>query len=102
MAAAMKTLAFLTTLFLPGTYVATIFSTGMFNWHIDSDSQQTATDRASNSQFSSAGIGADSPPMREKTISHMFWVYWAITVPLTILVAVGWRVWWSREKKHYY
>jgi Mg2+ and Co2+ transporter CorA len=34
--AAMKTLAFLTTLFLPGTFIATVFSTGMFNWQGDS------------------------------------------------------------------
>ncbi|KAI0408982.1 hypothetical protein F4802DRAFT_593834 [Xylaria palmicola] len=70
--AAMKTLAFLTTLFLPGTFVATIFSTGLFNWQGDG-----------------------------KVVSDLFWVYWALAVPLTIVVGAGWRLWWSLEKKHF-
>ncbi|KAI8948827.1 hypothetical protein F4801DRAFT_555357 [Xylaria longipes] len=70
--AAMKTLAFLTTLFLPGTFVATIFSTGLFNWQ-------------------DSGM----------VVSELFWVYWALAVPLTIVVAVGWRLWWSVEKKRF-
>ncbi|KAI0809995.1 hypothetical protein GGR55DRAFT_647570 [Xylaria sp. FL0064] len=70
--AAMKTLAFLTALFLPGTFVATIFSTDFFNWQ---DSKMV--------------------------VSELFWVYWALAAPLTIVVAVGWRVWWSFEKKRF-
>ncbi|KAF2972222.1 hypothetical protein GQX73_g1319 [Xylaria multiplex] len=70
--AAMKTLAFLTTLFLPGTFVATIFSTDFFNW-------------------------SDNGTV----VSDLFWVYWAWAVPLTIVVAAGWRVWWSFEKKRF-
>ncbi|KAI0480008.1 hypothetical protein F4859DRAFT_478090 [Xylaria cf. heliscus] len=70
--AAMKTLAFLTTLFLPGTFVATIFSTGLFNWQ-------------------DSGM----------VVSKLFWVYWALAIPLTIVVAVGWRLWWSIEKKRF-
>ncbi|ORY19019.1 hypothetical protein BCR34DRAFT_582580 [Clohesyomyces aquaticus] len=66
--AAMKTLAFLTTLFLPGTFVATVFSTGMFNWRRSDD-----------------GTGD------RKVVSELFWVYWALAVPLTIVVGVGWR-----------
>ncbi|KAI0436986.1 hypothetical protein F4803DRAFT_196878 [Xylaria telfairii] len=70
--AAMKTLAFLTTLFLPGTFVATIFSTGLFNWQDEG-----------------------------MVVSKLFWVYWALSIPLTIIVAVGWRLWWSVEKKRF-
>ncbi|KAI1176620.1 hypothetical protein F4777DRAFT_266407 [Nemania sp. FL0916] len=70
--AAMKTLAFLTTLFLPGTFVATIFSTDFFDWQ-------------------SNGV----------VVSRLFWVYWAWAVPLTIIVAVGWRIWWSFEKNRF-
>ncbi|KAI0427490.1 hypothetical protein F5Y09DRAFT_333297 [Xylaria sp. FL1042] len=70
--AAMKTLAFLTALFLPGTFVATIFSTDFFNWQ-------------------DSGI----------VVSELFWVYWALAAPLTVVVAVGWRVWWSFEKKRF-
>ncbi|KAJ3570173.1 hypothetical protein NPX13_g5815 [Xylaria arbuscula] len=72
--AAMKTLAFLTALFLPGTFVATIFSTDFFDWQ--------------------GGNGG-------KVVSELFWVFWAFAVPLTIVVAVGWRLWWSFEKKRF-
>lgn len=74
----MKTLAFLTTLFLPGTFVATIFSTGMFEWKGNSDE---------------SGDG--------RVVSKLFWVYWALAIPLTLVVAVGWRLWWSWEKKQF-
>jgi len=69
---AMKTLAFLTTLFLPGTFIATLFSTDMV-------SQQGQGSRP-------------SPP---------FWQFWAITIPVTILVMIGWRLWWSFEKRQF-
>lgn len=70
--AAMKTIAFLTMLFLPGAFVASICSTGMFNWQ-------------------SGG----------RVVSKLFWVYWAFTIPLTIAVGVGWRIWWTWEKKNF-
>ncbi|TGJ84137.1 hypothetical protein E0Z10_g4623 [Xylaria hypoxylon] len=70
--AAMKTLAFLTALFLPGTFVATIFSTDFFNWQ-------------------DSGM----------VVSGLFWVFWAWAVPLTIVIAVGWRLWWSFEKNRF-
>jgi hypothetical protein len=74
----MKTLAFLTTLFLPGTFVATIFSTGMFDWKKGSDQSDDG-----------------------RVVSELFWVYWAFAIPLTALVGVGWRLWWSWAKKHF-
>ncbi|MCJ1265620.1 hypothetical protein MMC22_005500 [Lobaria immixta] len=61
---AMKTIAILTTLFLPGTFVAALFSTSMFDF--DHDSIQ---------------------------VSRLFWVYWAVTVPLTVVVVVIWQFW---------
>jgi hypothetical protein len=93
----MKALAFITTLFLPGTFVAvghhslihsspsiysyintpqTVFSMSMFDW------QTSAT---SSSQ----------------TVSSMFWIYWVITVPLTLVVAYSWRLWWKWEKRSF-
>lgn len=77
--AAMKTLAFLTTLFLPGTFIASIFSTGMFEWQADSGDEKKGS----------------------KVVSDLFWVYWAFAIPLTIFVGVGWRLWWSWEKKNF-
>ncbi|KAI1826800.1 hypothetical protein F4861DRAFT_495222 [Xylaria intraflava] len=70
--AAMKTLAFLTTLFLPGTFIATVFSTGFFDWQ-------------------NSGMA----------VSKSFWVYWAFTLPLTVIVVVGWRIWWGLEQRRF-
>jgi len=49
----MKILAFITTIFLPGTFVATMFSMDLFSWKHDS------------------GPGAS-------TLSSQFWVYWFV------------------------
>ena len=68
----MKTFTFITALFLPGTYVASLFSMSVFDW-----------------QGSSAH--AKSP-----IVSHSFWIYWVITIPLTIMVMLGW-IWWYRR-----
>ncbi|OCK99289.1 uncharacterized protein K441DRAFT_602405 [Cenococcum geophilum 1.58] len=75
---AMKTLAFITTLFLPGTFVATVFSMSMFNWGA------SASDKSSS-----------------RVVSSYFWVYWAVTVPLTLIVAFSWRLWWNWEKHNF-
>ena len=29
------------------------------------------------------------------------WIYWVITVILTILVVVGWRVWWTVQDRDF-
>ncbi|KAL4864917.1 hypothetical protein BDV12DRAFT_158175 [Aspergillus spectabilis] len=78
----MKILAFITTIFLPGTYVATVFSMSMFNW------EEGSTDT----------VGSDS---NSPTISPRFWIYWAVSAPLTALTLGGWALWWSFEKHRY-
>jgi hypothetical protein len=30
-------------------------------------------------------------------LSRNFWMYWAVSVPLTIVVLLAWRTWWHRE-----
>jgi hypothetical protein len=61
----MKTIAAVTMLFLPGTFVASLFATPMFQW--------SAT----------AGLQVQS---------HI-WVYWATSIPLTLLTIGFWWVW---------
>lgn len=67
--AAMKTIAMLTTAFLPATFVAAIFSTSFFN-------------------VNDAGRWA---------MSHMFWLYWAFAIPIT-LATTGWWIFWQKKK----
>ncbi|KAL4903072.1 hypothetical protein BDW74DRAFT_169285 [Aspergillus multicolor] len=77
----MKILAFITTIFLPGSYVATLFSMNMFNWDDGSGSSTADSDAA--------------------TISPQFWIYWAVAAPLTAITLAGWALWWSFEKHRY-
>ncbi|ERF74519.1 hypothetical protein EPUS_03957 [Endocarpon pusillum Z07020] len=68
---AVMAFTFITAIFLPGTSIATLFSTGMFHWQDD-------TSRLGRS-----------------TVSSQFWLYWVITVPLTLAVMTGWFCWYK-------
>jgi hypothetical protein len=74
----MKILAAVTTTFLPGAFVATLFSMDMFDWF--------------------AGHGTP-------VVSGRFWIYWSVTIPLTLLTVgiwLGWEFWvMSRQKKQH-
>ena len=60
----MKTIASLTMLFLPGTYISTIFGMSFFT-------------------FSDTGL----------TVTGQWWIYVAVTVPTTITLFVIWWAW---------
>jgi hypothetical protein len=64
--ASMKTMATITMLFLPGTFVASFFAMPMFEWNND--------------------LG--------HIVSRQFWIYWAVAVPLTVTVFLAWLAWW--------
>ena len=68
----MKSIAAVTVTFLPGTFVAALFSMPLFEWNAVSD-----------------GI----------VVSKRFWVYWVVTVPLTILTLVVWVLWTRRRAR---
>ncbi len=71
---AMKALAFVTTVFLPLSFVASLLSIPMFDWQASSE---------------------------DTVVSNRFWIYWVVSVPLTIGLFVGWNFWWKRQKVHY-
>ncbi|KAL9620361.1 MAG: hypothetical protein Q9160_005061 [Pyrenula sp. 1 TL-2023] len=64
----MKALAAVTVLFLPGKSIASLFSMSMFDWK---DEQQI--------------------------VSKKFWIYWIITIPLTLLTVTSWLIWDHRR-----
>ncbi|KAI9712334.1 MAG: hypothetical protein M1820_001547 [Bogoriella megaspora] len=74
---AMMTFTFITALFLPGTFIATLFSMSMFAWQ---------------------AIANDSG---QRVVSTNFWIYWVITVPLTIAVMIGWRLWYKHADRQW-
>lgn len=70
---AMTTSTFITALFLPGTYISSLFSMSMFDWLPSEDS------------------GGASP-----RVSAKFYIYWCVTIPVTALVMTGWFMWYRR------
>jgi hypothetical protein len=62
----MKSIALLTMVILPGTFISTLFAVPLFNWDAES--------------------WRDVPKSR-------FWFYWALTIPLTILTVAAWQAW---------
>lgn len=68
----MRTIAYVTLLFLPGALVATIFGMNFF-------------------QFESTS--------NELIVAATFWQYWAISIPFTIVVIAVWNIWNYYEKK---
>ncbi|KAF7959731.1 hypothetical protein EAE96_001341 [Botrytis aclada] len=72
---AMKTIAILGILFLPGTFVASILSTTFFDFQNES------------------GLRA--------AVSPSFWIYWAITVPVTLIILVFWYLWERKRDERF-
>ncbi|CAM1505370.1 Fc.00g110070.m01.CDS01 [Cosmosporella sp. VM-42] len=61
---AMKTLSLMGALFLPGTYLASVFSMTFFNFEADAD----------------------------PVVSTNLWIYFAVTVPITALIVASWTL----------
>lgn len=64
--AAMKTVAFATLIFLPPTFISAVFSTSFFAYD--------------------PGSGA-------WLVSDMFWLYWAVAIPTTVVTSLLWYLW---------
>ncbi|KAI1125738.1 hypothetical protein F5Y10DRAFT_246449 [Nemania abortiva] len=84
----MKALAVITAIFLPGEYIGTLFGMSMFNWQ-----KGTAGDPAASND---ADKTLPSP-----TIMPSFWIYWAFTIPLTLLILSAWRGWWVNQDRYF-
>ncbi|KAI7264305.1 hypothetical protein KC345_g8863 [Hortaea werneckii] len=72
--AAMKTIAIVTLTFLPGTAVASFFSMTMFQWPFDNENS---------------------------IASPYTWVYFVVTVPLTLMVYAAWHFWLRYSQTRY-
>ena len=66
----MKAIAAVTMCFLPGTFVSSLFAMPMFDWN--------------------------AAP--EHSIDRNFWIYWAVTIPLTCIVVVVWLIWTNKAR----
>lgn len=68
----MRTIAYVTLAFLPGALIAAIFGMNFF-------------------QFDAS--------TKELVIAKTFWHYWAVTIPVTLVVIACWNVWNYHEKR---
>lgn len=34
-------------------------------------------------------------------VTYKFWVYWAVSIPLAILLIILWLLWWNWQKTEY-
>ncbi|OKL64461.1 hypothetical protein UA08_00999 [Talaromyces atroroseus] len=68
--ATMKALAFIGVLYLPGTFISGIFGSNFFNYN--------PPDSSSNNS--------------DWNMSDKFWIYWAITIPVTMFTVLLWIV----------
>jgi hypothetical protein len=75
----MKTLSLLGAIFLPATYLASVFSMTFFNFQ------------------NGSGSGDNDGPV----VAPSLWIYFVITIPLTLLIVCIWRIWDKRREKQY-
>ncbi|KAI2612926.1 uncharacterized protein GGS25DRAFT_477808 [Hypoxylon fragiforme] len=79
---AMKTLSLLGAVFLPGTFMASVFSMTFFDFSADSD----------------AGGGVSGSSAH---VSQLLWVYFAVTIPLTTVILLFWYFIDRKREKRY-
>ncbi|KAF2471517.1 uncharacterized protein BDR25DRAFT_155301, partial [Lindgomyces ingoldianus] len=85
----MRIIAAVTLIFLPGTFVATVFSTGLFDW--TPNTQSTGGDE---------GGGGGGSGGRSGILSKYIWVYFMLTGVLTFVVLVAWVLFsWNQNRK---
>ncbi|KAK0621309.1 hypothetical protein B0T17DRAFT_283929 [Bombardia bombarda] len=77
----MKTISLLGAIFLPATFLASVFSMTFFNFQVGGND-----DNNSNS----------APPT--PTVSSDLWIYFVITIPLTAIIVLAW-LWWNRRRE---
>lgn len=70
--AAMKTISLLGAVFLPGAYLASVFSMTFFN-------------------FQNEG----------PKVSNQFWIYWVVTIPVTVVIVGVWYIWEKKRERRY-
>ncbi|KAK0748624.1 hypothetical protein B0T21DRAFT_389452 [Apiosordaria backusii] len=95
----MKTLSLLGAIFLPATYLASVFSMTFFDFN-DNNNYSRNNGPVSGSGANGTGSGGEE---REKNqvVSPDLWIYFVITVPLTLLIVLIWRIWDKRRDRKY-
>jgi hypothetical protein len=94
----MKILSLLGAIFLPATYLASIFGMTFFNFVPDGGNEPvTSPPTTTNTNTPTAAVAA--PPWNP--VSPLLWIYFAITIPVTLVIVIVWR-WWDRRREARY
>lgn len=75
---AMRTISILGIVYLPATFVATLFSMDMFSW---------------------PGTSNKGNETSSLVASPSIWIYWVVAVPLTVITILIWVIWARRENQ---
>lgn len=86
---AMKSLSLMGVVFLPGSFLASVFGMSFFNYDGDSSS-------SNNNDNSSGDKGGGDKATTG--VSVELWIYFAVTVPVTLAVVALW-VWSDRRRE---
>ncbi|EAA33854.2 hypothetical protein GE21DRAFT_4222 [Neurospora crassa] len=102
-ATSMKSISLLGAVFLPATLLASVFSMTFFNFQ-----NQDSGDSSSSSSSSSAAGDTNSTTSSSGgsgggggSVSPTIWVYFAITIPVTLVIVVTWLLWDKRREAEY-
>ncbi len=80
----MKWLSLIGAIFLPATYLASVFSMTFFNF-----------------QGGGGGGGDDGSSAPPPVVAPTLWIYFAIAIPMTLTIVLSWR-WWDRRREKQY
>ncbi|KAK5452054.1 hypothetical protein LTS15_007777 [Exophiala xenobiotica] len=90
---AMMTIAFISLLFLPGTFVASFFQTPIFNFP---DPNTDPSTDANNYNSSSSSSSSSRGPI---IVAQPFWIYWTVSGVLTLGLGLGWMSYLRRRRE---
>jgi hypothetical protein len=98
-AVSQKVIAILGTVFLPGAYLSVRPSP----FPLPSPPPRPHTVNTSQSLFSTTFFNwqqPSTPTSNDRYISPLFWIYWAVSIPLTVAVVGSYVLWdWKLSKK---
>jgi len=94
----MKIISLLGAIFLPATYIASIFSMAFFDFIPDGNDSSSPS---SSSPSSNIGGSNSNNNNNWSPVSPLLWVYFVITIPVTLVIVICWR-WWDKRREAKY
>lgn len=94
---AMKYISLLGALFLPATFLSSVFGMTFFNFQDNGASivyvaaNGTSPDPSTLANLSGGG----------SVVSPLLWIYFVVTIPITAIIVLSWYLWDRRREKNY-